>query len=528
MLLAACCLLNTTQLARGQDPDLEVIDNFNSGAEGWQIYDYDGGQSGNVFYPVTWENSGGVGNSGYVWGDDSRWRIDTPENPDSILSFIVYRSWVGESSLDLRDAELSFYLRGDNLDLKGGNIYFWVLNSEPYGHRWHLTSEPLQITEGAWGAKQTVTLFNDPTKWHRSWTRSPLVPGTINDILSNVESYGFSFVGFSEEVTGKFSMDELELRAPISLPQPGVFRWQTSSLGDWSAGSNWDWESPPTVDASVVFGAEATLPTTVVTNGAVTAKSLRFDNSQSFALSGSGSVTLAADEGQAAIEVTQGSHQLQTELNLLADTEINIASGAHLAFNNVLRLNGHTLTKSGDGIVEINHALVLDGGTVNGIEGMIGGSGAIGSDLFNTGATIAPGLEGPASFSVAGDYTQLSHGTIEIEIGGRAAAVEYDQLAVGGQALLDGQLVVSLLDMGDGFEPTVNDRFTILNATGGIAGRFTTLPADLPALASGLAWRIDYAANEVALSVVSVPEPGCILLALTASMMLCNRRQTTR
>ena len=39
-----------------------VRDDFHLGAEGWQIYDYEGGLGGgNVFYPVTWESSGGIG-----------------------------------------------------------------------------------------------------------------------------------------------------------------------------------------------------------------------------------------------------------------------------------------------------------------------------------------------------------------------------------------------------------------------------------------------------------------------------------
>ena len=59
--------------------------------------------------------AGGVRDSGYIWADDSRWRIDTPENPHSILAFIIYRGWVGGKALDLRGAKLSVYQRGDKL-----------------------------------------------------------------------------------------------------------------------------------------------------------------------------------------------------------------------------------------------------------------------------------------------------------------------------------------------------------------------------------------------------------------------------
>jgi hypothetical protein len=53
------------------------VNDFNKGREGWQVYDYNGGKpgGGNVFFPATWERTGGVGNSGYIWADDSRWRF---------------------------------------------------------------------------------------------------------------------------------------------------------------------------------------------------------------------------------------------------------------------------------------------------------------------------------------------------------------------------------------------------------------------------------------------------------------------
>src|SRR5687768_8855791 len=76
-----------------------VLNSFDSDRQGWQAYDYNGGVAGggNVFYPLNWEKAGGVNNSGYVWADDSQWRIDTPESPNSILAFIVYRKWVSGS-----------------------------------------------------------------------------------------------------------------------------------------------------------------------------------------------------------------------------------------------------------------------------------------------------------------------------------------------------------------------------------------------------------------------------------------------
>jgi hypothetical protein len=203
------------------------IDNFDAGAEGWQVYDYNGlpfPQTGgtNVFYPVTRESSGGIGNSGYIWGDDSRWRIDVPESPNSILSFIIYRGWVGGQTLDLRNATVSVYLRGDSLDLNGADVYFWALNKNfpgGKGGRYHYTSQPLQVSEGAWGTELSFVLQNDESLWHNSWQRVPSDPVNLNDLLANADSYGFSFVGFptGEEVTGTFSMDSLVI---TTAPEP--------------------------------------------------------------------------------------------------------------------------------------------------------------------------------------------------------------------------------------------------------------------------------------------------------------------
>lgn len=202
----------------------ERINTFDAGRESWQVYDYNGGSGNeNVFFLTSWEKTGGVGNSGYVWGDDSMWRIDTPEDPHSILPLILYHRWIAEDleegpsptprptgfrqeeALDLRGARVSVHLRGDDLDLKGAQCFFWVHSG---GTRWHYTGRPLKIHHGEWGPPEHFVLVNDESLWHRSWAPSQT---PLDDMLMNSASYGFSFVGFSEEVTGKLSMDQFEL-----------------------------------------------------------------------------------------------------------------------------------------------------------------------------------------------------------------------------------------------------------------------------------------------------------------------------
>jgi hypothetical protein len=215
--LALICLLGVS--CGGFAKPLE-IDSFNANSENWFIYDYNGGVTGggNVFYPSTWSNTGGVDDSGYVWGDDSQWRIDTPEAPNSILSFITYREWLGKEPLDLRDAQVSVYLRGDGLDLKGAKVYFWVVANDR-GARYHLDSHPLQVTDTGWGQPLSFDLPTNESLWHNSWQRNPGDPASLMDVLSAVDSYGFSFIGFPNgvEVIGKFAMDEMTISA---VPEP--------------------------------------------------------------------------------------------------------------------------------------------------------------------------------------------------------------------------------------------------------------------------------------------------------------------
>ena len=189
-----------------------IRDTFDDDACGWRTYDWAKNRSeGGAFPNVKWEAAGGVSDSGHVWTDESLWSIDKPESPHSILALIFYQRWVGHGPQDLRGAEVSVQLRGDALDLKGARCHFW---SSVTGSRWHFTSRALQIPEGKWASEPTTfTLTNDESLWHRSWSSIPPKPVSLDRTLGESNSYGFSFVGFSEVATGRLSMDEFEINA---------------------------------------------------------------------------------------------------------------------------------------------------------------------------------------------------------------------------------------------------------------------------------------------------------------------------
>lgn len=190
-----------------------VKHNFDQGPEGWCSYDYHASivaDGTNIFILGTWQGSGGVENSGYVWTDHRRWSADTPEQPLSILPFLFYRNWANEGPIDLRDAQVALYLRRDELELDGARCFFWV---HGHGTRWHCTSQPIAIADGGWAATPSrVSLACDEAQWHRSWSVDPADPVPLDRVLGQAHSYGLSLVGFSSEVRGRLSMDELEIR----------------------------------------------------------------------------------------------------------------------------------------------------------------------------------------------------------------------------------------------------------------------------------------------------------------------------
>jgi T5SS/PEP-CTERM-associated repeat protein len=85
-----------------------------------------------------------------------------------------------------------------------------------------------------------------------------------------------------------------------------------------------------------------------------------------------------------------------------------------------------------------------------------------------SGGTLAPGR--PAgSTTILGHYFQSSGAALEIEIGGTVISAEQDFVNVFGAAILSGALQLKLIN---DFTPAPTDTFTVLNATGGIAGVF--------------------------------------------------------
>ncbi len=187
-----------------------IKNDFSKGPQGWCSYEYHAsivtGQ--NVFILTTWEAEGGVGGGGYVWTDHTRWSCDAPEKPLSILPLLNYPGWTDGDPVDLLGSELSVYLRGDGLNLDGAECYFWA---HVGGTRWHCNGHPIEISDGRWAeAPARFTLVDDADLWYLSWTRFEQ-PAPLSEVLAGAHSYGFSFVGFAGEVTGRLALGGFEI-----------------------------------------------------------------------------------------------------------------------------------------------------------------------------------------------------------------------------------------------------------------------------------------------------------------------------
>lgn len=277
-------------------------------------------------------------------------------------------------------------------------------------------------------------------------------------------------------VEGDHYIDNLSFGGPA----PTSTTWASTS-GDWNTKASWFPGVVPNDNTrDVVFGSGNSTPQTIFTNTPVTARNIQFGvttdggATQSYAIAGQGSVNLQSDTNLSTLTVIDGVHQFQSVVELHNNGVVNVGAGGVLAFNNALNLNGHSLTKSGAGVLNINNVQNSGaGGALTLAAGVVGGDGELDGSLINSGGTVAPG-NSPGSLAVAGNFSQAAGGTLAIEIAGSGAG-QFDLLSVNGTAALDGILDISLLS----FTPTPNQSFKILTAAGGITSNSLELTGDM-------------------------------------------------
>ena len=364
--------------------------------------------------PSGWEYdaAGGRDGSGGAVSTDSTWaHITQPHGLDTSLGRVF--SWSYDVLYNGDFGQSSAFDAG----LRGGNG--WMLFSLR-------TWDSFIFHSGGWGQPRANeiegTIGEIPNGWYTlgvDWTVGGDAIGSIRDafgielvsvtmdtsLLTN--PMGATHVNIDNGWTGS-AVDNIVFTdtGPISPFDPILpidFTWNTTQSGDWNVGSNWTSVAGPPgnpatenrANHSATFGDVIQSNRTVFVDDDVSVRAIVFDNTNTYVVAGPGSVNLVQGTAEGppptAITVNQGSHQFQAAVNMMNNTSVDVASGATLLFNNVLNLMSHTLTKSGDGVLEVNNRLTTAGGSLNVLQGTVAGVGTIGGNVNNNGGAISPG-----------------------------------------------------------------------------------------------------------------------------------------
>jgi hypothetical protein len=281
-------------------------------------------------------------------------------------------------------------------------------------------------------------------------------------------------------------------------------------------GGQFDWKSGALTLPSGTFSAPSAVPFGGTLNtareGAVTING-PFVQSLNSTVNTQGSTTLGSPSAVNGFAsqgtLTVGSHTvtLRDANDAVFDSGALVTLGAAANEGTLVAANGITLNFGGNiigfGVVNTPNdpfSPLINNGHIAGtsaaqpitLPGYVKGVGAL-DHVMITG-TDAPGFSPATVYRGSVNYA----GALEIELAG-AAAGQFDAIRHLGVATLGGTLDVSLLG---GFMPAIGDMFEIISADNGVTGQFATTAAELPALAGGKRWLIDYQLTSVVLEVL--------------------------
>ena len=185
----------------------------------------------------------------------------------------------------------------------------------------------------------------------------------------------------------------------ITPLNPGVAppdrTWGVDNSGNWHIDRNWTGGGAPNDNRKfAIFGDVISQDRVVYTEASVTVQTIQFANPYRYIVAGTGPINLDSGTGAdtATVDVFLGNHEFQAPVKLLTDTNVTVAAGLKLQFNNLLDLKDNTLNKYGAGEVAVSNDLVSgSGGTLNVQDGLISGNGTIAGNIDNSGGTISPG-----------------------------------------------------------------------------------------------------------------------------------------
>jgi hypothetical protein len=143
--------------------------------------------------------------------------------------------------------------------------------------------------------------------------------------------------------------------------------WNVDSSGNFADAGNWLGGTPGGAGSVAQFNSAITATQTVNVASPVVLGEVRFNNSQSYVLSGAGSITLQDPAGTTGVSAQSGSHTIDVPLHLSQDATFDTAATATITATK-LQPTAASITKTGGGTLVVNNiraaALNVAGGMV--------------------------------------------------------------------------------------------------------------------------------------------------------------------
>jgi hypothetical protein len=244
---------------------------------------------------------------------------------------------------------------------------------------------------------------------------------------------------------------------------PGPPAWNINGSGDWNTGSNWDSASAPNgIGAEAALAGVITSPQTVFTDSPITLGMLKFDNLNTYVLSGVGSLTMQVNNSNALVNVVKGTHKINLPLTIASNTTLSVASGATLKLSDPVIINpGNVLSQTGSGSVVYESTVTVLGGSS--LEMQSSAEAAAISLQGRSSARIAPHGAAPIRVLRAGQIMMSPDATLDLS--DNAAVIGEMEEAQARQLLQSGQITSSMAD--------AHQRLGYLSNPDGMLIRFT-------------------------------------------------------
>ncbi len=280
-----------------------------------------------------------------------------------------------------------------------------------------------------------------------------VTPGSSANITASIT--GAPMSSFTQQFTYTFADDSILSGASLNVGTAsinvigtvytGQSTWTGTSGGAWSSNANWVDNSQPTVNAApgldpnftttdtATFGNTSGNPVNVNLGGAnPSLNAITFNSTGSYAISGSGTITLA---GAAPTITVAGTHTIGVAVALAADTAVTVTGAADqltisgaISGNQKLTLGGAGTLVLSNGTNSYSGGTVVSSGTLR--VANAGDTSATGSgDVTLNGGTLASASVRTVSGNSIGGTVRAGTGAHTIAPGG-VGAIGY--LTVGG------------------------------------------------------------------------------------------------